>query len=79
MRTRSEFEENRIKNAVLLPLNELLEHVETVISNKNYVILIYCRSRNWSNQAAHLLSEIGYAYVFDFGGIISWHDEIVTS
>ena len=77
VRTRSEFEEGHIKNAVLLPVNELLEYAETFIPDKDYVILIYCRSGNRSNQAAHLLSEMGYMYVYDFGGIISWHGEIV--
>ena len=79
VRTPEEFEAGHIENAVLLPLGELLERVETVIPNKDHVILIYCRSGNRSNQAAHLLSELGYARVYDFGGIIDWHGEIVLN
>ena len=78
VRTQSEFETGHVKNAVLLPLDQLQELAETVIPNKNYVILIYCRSGNRSNQAAHLLSEMGYTYVYDFGGIIDWHGEIIN-
>ena len=77
VRTQGEFEEGHIENAVLLPLDELLERAQAVIPNKKYTILIYCRSGNRSNQAAYLLIEMGYTAVFDFGGIISWHGEIV--
>ena len=77
VRTRSEFEEGHIKNAILLPVNEIQQRAEAVIPNKNYTVLIYCRSGNRSNQAAFLLSEMGYISVYDFGGIIDWHGEVI--
>ena len=76
VRTLSEFEDGHIENAILLPHYEILERAETVIPDKSYTILIYCRSGNRSNQAAHLLIEMGYISVYDFGGILSWHGEI---
>jgi len=77
VRTQAEFAAGHIENAVLLPLNEIAERAEAVIPNKNYNLLIYCQSGNRSNQAAWLLSEMGYTSVYDFGGIFSWHGEIV--
>ena len=78
VRMPEEFEAGHIENAVLLPLHELAERIESVVPNKSYTILIYCRSGNRSNQAAHILTEMGYTSVYDFGGIISWHGEIVV-
>ena len=72
-----EFEAGHIKNAVLLPLHELTERIENIVPSKNYTILIYCRSGNRSNRAARLLSVMGYTNVYDFGGIINWHGEII--
>jgi len=77
VRMPDEFESGHIKNAILLPLSEILERAEDVIPNKNAILLIYCRSGNRSYQAAHLLIEMGYTFVYDFGGILSWHGEIV--
>ena len=77
VRTQQEFDEGHIKNAVLLPFSEILTRAEEIIPNKHYVILIYCRSGNRSNRAARLLSVMGYTNVYDFGGIINWHGEII--
>ena len=77
VRTPGEFKEGHIINAVLLPLDKIREHAEAIIPDKNYTLLIYCRSGNRSNQAALLLSEMGYLSVYDFGGIINWHREVV--
>ena len=72
-----EFEAGHIRNAVLLPLHELTEQIENIVPNKNYTILIYCRSGNRSNVAAHILAGMGYTAVYDFGGIRSWHGEVI--
>ena len=77
VRMQYEFDAGHIKNAVLLPLPELVERVGSIIPNKDYTILIYCRSGNRSYNAAYILIEMGYTSVYDFGGIRSWHGEIV--
>jgi len=77
VRTPNEFEGGHIKNAILLPLDEILARAGDIIPIKNATLLIYCRSGNRSNQAAHLLVEMGYTFVYDFGGILDWHGEIV--
>ena len=77
VRTLEEYREKHIPKAVLLPLAEVKEKAATVLPDKNAEILVYCRSGNRSRQAAVLLVEMGYASVYDFGGIQDWPYEVV--
>mgnify|MGYP001622892399 FL=1 len=77
VRTREEFEESHIDNAILLPLDEINEKVEKVFQDKNETILVYCRSGVRSKQASHIMAEKGYTNILEFGGIIDWPFDIV--
>lgn len=77
VRTKEEFNEGYIPNAINIELNNLKDEVSNIIEDKNSTILVYCRSGNRSNQAAHILSDLGYTSVYDFGGITTWQYEIV--
>lgn len=73
VRTEEEYKENgHIKDAILIPDFELKEKVEGVISDKNELILVYCRSGRRSNASAKVLSSMGYTNVKDIGGIMNW-------
>lgn len=72
VRTKSEYNEGHIKNAVLLPNEEIGNTLPKELPNKNQLILIYCRSGNRSRQAAEKLIKLGYTNVKDFGGINTW-------
>jgi rhodanese-related sulfurtransferase len=72
VRTPEEFSDERIPGAINLPLDEIEEKVESVASDLNQEIYVYCRSGNRSAQAAKILVELGYTKVYDFGGIIDW-------
>jgi phage shock protein E len=72
VRTPEEFNDERIPGAINLPLDEIEEKVESVASDLNQEIYVYCRSGNRSAQAAKILVELGYTKVYDFGGIIDW-------
>jgi phage shock protein E len=78
VRTKAEYDQGYIANAVLIPDTSLKDEVEEKIPDKNTKILIYCRSGRRSAQAAKQLIEMGYTDVLDFGGIIDWPYEIVT-
>jgi rhodanese-related sulfurtransferase len=71
VRSAEEFATGYITGAVLLPLNEVEARAEEVISDKNALVLVYCRSGNRSHTATMQLLYMGYR-VFDFGGIIDW-------
>ena len=79
VRTAEEYREKHIPKAVLLPLAEVKEKekASAVLPDKNAEILVYCRSGNRSRQAGVLLAEMGYASVYDFGGIQDWPYEVV--
>ena len=72
VRTEEEFEEIRIDGAVLIPDSEIRTRAEAELIDKDIVILVYCRSGRRSENAARALIEMGYANVYDFGGIIDW-------
>lgn len=72
VRTQGEFDEGHIKDAVLLDVQDIInENVES-LTDKEQVILVYCRSGNRSKTASEKLIELGYQNVYDFGGIIDW-------
>ena len=71
-RTREEYDEVHIPGAILIPHNRIAEEAEAVLTDKNQLILVYCRSGNRSKQAAEALVKLGYTNIRDFGGIIDW-------
>ena len=78
VRTKQEYEQGHIENSILLPVDEIKSKAESVLPDKDAVILVYCRSGNRSYHASVSLIELGYTNVLDFGGIISWPYEIVA-
>jgi len=79
VRNPEEFAQGHIENAVLLPLGEIGARAGEIIPDMGQVILIYCRSGRRSADAWFALAELGYVNIYDFGGIIDWPGEIVTS
>ena len=71
-RTREEYDEVHIPGAILIPHNRIAEEAEAVLTDKNQLILVYCRSGNRSKQAAEALVKLGYTNIREFGGIIDW-------
>ena len=71
-RTQSEYDEKHIPGAILIPHDEILEKAETVLTDKNQLILVYYRSGRRSKLAAEDLVALGYTNVMEFGGIIDW-------
>ena len=76
VRTEEEFAEGHIADAILIPDYEIAEKAESVLTDKDQQILVYCRSGRRSKNAASQLVELGYSNVKEFGGIIDWPYEI---
>ena len=76
-RTQEEFEEGHIEGAILIPEYEIGEKAEKELSDKDQLILVYCRSGRRSKIASQALADLGYTNVKEFGGIIDWQYEIV--
>ncbi len=78
VRSEAEYDEGYIRDAVLLPDNEVRDRAESVLPDKSQTILVYCRSGRRSEAAAKILIEMGYTAVYDFGGITTdWNGEVV--
>lgn len=77
VRTKAEYDEGYIENAILLPVTDIKEKADKVLPSKDSTILVYCRSGNRSKTASKELINLGYTNVYDFGGINSWKYGIV--
>lgn len=76
VRTAEEFASGHIQNAINIPV-ESISGDPKELSDKEAVILVYCRSGNRSEQASRKLVDLGYTQVYDFGGIIDWPYEVI--
>lgn len=77
VREKMEYDNGHIKNAILLPLDTILEDIKIKIPNKNAKIILYCNSGTRDEKAAKKLIEVGYKNVYTFGGINNWKYEVV--
>lgn len=72
VRTEAEYRAKHIKDAVLIPLDQVEDLAEIELPEKEQTILVYCRSGQRSRVASQMLVELGYTNVYEFGGIIDW-------
>lgn len=76
-RTQEEYDEGHIAGAIVLPYDEILEKAESMLTDKDQLILVYCRSGRRSKLACEDLVTLGYTNIREFGGIIDWPYEVV--
>ena len=76
VRTQEEYDQGHIPGAILISHEEIAEKAEDVLTNKDQLILVYCRSGRRSKIAAEALVELGYTNIKEFGGIIDWPYEV---
>ena len=72
VRTEQEYAESHIPGSILIPDYEISEKAESVLTDKDQLILVYCRSGRRSKNAAAQLEEMGYTRIREFGGILDW-------
>ena len=76
VRAQEEYDEGHIPGEILIPHTEIEARAEEVLTDKDQLILVYCRSGRRSKIAAEALVEQGYTNIKEFGGIIDWPYEI---
>lgn len=76
VRTQEEYDEGHIPGATQISHEEIAEKAEEVLTDKDQLILVYCRSGRRSKLAAEALVELGYTNIKEFGGIIDWPYEV---
>ena len=72
VRTQEEYDEGHIPGAIVISHEEIAEKAEKMLTDKDQLILVYCRSGRRSKIAAEALAELGYTNIKEFGGIIDW-------
>ena len=76
VRTQEEYDQGHIPGAIVISHEEIMENAEEVLTDKEQLILVYCRSGRRSKIAAEALVELGYTNIKEFGGIIDWPYEV---
>ena len=78
VRTKEEYDQGHIPGAIVISHEEIEEKAEDVLTDKDQLILVYCRSGRRSKIAAEALVDLGYTNIKEFGGIIDWPYEVTT-
>ena len=76
VRTQEEYDQGHIPGAILIPDTEIKAKAEEALTDKDQLILVYCRSGRRSKIAAEALADLGYTNIKEFGGIIDWPYEV---
>ena len=76
VRTQEEYDQGHIPGAIQISHEEIAEKAEDVLTDKNQLILVYCRSGRRSKIAAEILVDLGYTNIKEFGGILDWPYEV---
>lgn len=77
VRTREEYDSGHIPDAIMIPHDQITDLAGKTLTDKEQLILVYCRSGSRSKIAAAALAELGYTNVKEFGGINTWPYDIV--
>lgn len=67
VRTVEEYQAKHLTNVVNIPLAEVKEKFPQLVTNKNEVVLLHCRSGRRSGMAEAQLRAMGYTNVFNIG------------
>ena len=79
VRRQDEYDSGHIPGAILIPNESIGPEAPSALPDYDQTILVYCRSGNRSKQASRKLAGMGYTHVYEFGGIIDWTGEVVTT
>ena len=69
VRTADEYKAGHVKDAVLLPYDEIEPKIAQVAPDKNQKIYVYCRSGRRSGIAEQTLKGLGYSNITNLGGL----------
>lgn len=78
VRTPQEYAQQHIPGAINIPNETIGTAPPDALTDREQLILVYCRSGNRSKQAADKLAALGYTNVVEFGGINQWPGETVS-
>ncbi|MCC0650465.1 rhodanese-like domain-containing protein [Clostridioides sp. ZZV15-6598] len=65
VRTKDEFNESKIENAINISLQELINNIDEIYEYKDKKVIVYCRSGHRSVTACNLLGEEGFKNLYN--------------
>ena len=72
VRSPEEYNKKHVKNAILVPIDDIKEGKLDKLPDKNQTLLLYCWTGRRAEKAADLLVKRGYTNVYEFGGLVDW-------
>lgn len=79
VRTEEEYDAGHIPGAINIDNEDIGTEALPALPDRDQLILVYCRSGRRSKEAAEKLAAMGYTHVVEFGGIMTWTGEVVTT
>jgi rhodanese-related sulfurtransferase len=64
-----------LQDALLIPVNDLQDHLVELEPYKGQTIIVYCRTGRRSGRAASFLNEEGFTAFNMVGGMVQWNAE----
>lgn len=77
VRRQEEYDAGHIKDAILIPNESIGDTAPAELTDKDAVILVYCRTGIRAKDASQKLADLGYTNIYDIGGIVDWPYETV--
>ena len=79
VRTEEEYEEGHIAGAINIANEDIGTDELEELPDKDQMLMVYCRSGRRSKEAAEKLAALGYTQVLEFGGIMTWTGEVIST
>ena len=79
VRRQDEYDVGHIPGALLVPNETIGDEQPALLPDLDATLLVHCRTGVRSKQASDKLVALGYKNVYDFGGIVDWPYETITS
>ena len=79
VRTEEEYDEGHIPGAINIDNEDIGTDEIPELPDKDQMILVYCRSGRRSKEVAEKLAALGYTRVLEFGGILTWTGEVIST
>ena len=79
VRTEEEYDEGHIPGAINIANEDIGTDELPELPDKDQMLLVYCRSGRRSKEAAEKLVALGYTQVLEFGGIMTWTGEVIST
>ncbi len=73
VRTPQEYSSQKILGSINIPLDNLSEDIEKIVTNKNTIIYVYCLSGSRSSEAVNIMKKLGYINAYEIlNGLLAW-------